>query len=151
MAPKQVPARDIVFEIETAVAATWAEVGGLTSVTPDYSANSAFADTTEFSSGGRYSGRPMQRGGTFAIDGKLKLDPTTGAQDPGQARVETLAKAVGEAGMGRIRFRYPMEDTWTIWSCYIELGNRGAGGTNDMGGWAATFTRDEDETTAAVA
>lgn len=149
MAAVKIPARDIIIEVESAVAATWVELEGLISATPDPAANEAATDTTDFDSNGLYSQMILQRGSSFAAEGHTKKDDTTGVQVTGQLRVQTVAKAVGQASIGRIRFRHPMDTSWVIWDCTMS-GGIGGGGTNDLTGWAATFVRCGDETTAAV-
>ena len=149
MALVKIPARDIIVEEETAVASTWAELEAMISATPDPTANEAAVDTTDFDSAGLYSQMILQRGSSFSVEAHTKKDDTTGAQAPGQLRVQTIAAGVGTASIGRVRFRHPMDTSWVIWDCTMS-GGIGGGGTNDLTGWACTFVRNGAETTAAV-
>lgn len=149
MTQKRVNARDIIVEVAAVDGTTFIEIAGLNSATLNPAENEETADTTNFASEGNYEQEVMQRGATVAVEGQLHKDDSTGAQDPGQARVEVLGAAVAEASVGKIRFRYPVDTSWKVWNCTVSLGEQG-GGNNDKTGWAATFTRSGPSTTVAV-
>lgn len=149
MAQRKVNARDIVFQVESSTPDTWLEIAGLTSATLNQGENEEVAETTDFDSNGAYEEDVMQRGASWGLEGQLELDDTTGVQDPGQARVESLAALVGAASHGRVRFRHPAQTTWKVWDATFKLGEQG-GGNNDKVSWAATITRSGASTTMAV-
>ena len=103
MATTKIPARDFTIEIDTAYPGTpaWTAIGGLNSLTPSPSTNRA--DTTDFDSNGVAEHLVMKRGLEFTIAGHHLEDALTGDRDPGQAAVETLARAVGLAALGSFR------------------------------------------------
>ncbi|GAA1994389.1 hypothetical protein GCM10009799_20620 [Nocardiopsis rhodophaea] len=148
----KVNARDIIIEASDGAATpTWAEIGGLTSVTVNASENEETADTTDFDSDGAYEQDIMQRGATLEMEGFLKKDDATGVLDPGQAQVTTNAgqDALGVASHAMYRFRYPVDDTWTVWDATTTVGEQG-GGNNDKTSFNATLTRSGRSTTEAV-
>lgn len=143
MAAEKYNARDCVFQIENPGApGTWVDIGagkdGIETFTVGRSSETT--DMTDFSSGGAEELQVMQRGKTLQLEGRRLKDAATGALDPGQALVETLGDAVGNASIGRIRFAAPGDTTYEVWSCTCELGDQG-GGNNDKVSWSATFTR----------
>lgn len=145
----KIPARDIIVAVADAGGTTWLEVAGLNSATVNRAENEVKTETTEFSDGGAYSERKMQTGASLALEGFLYKDSATGAGDPGQARIKTVAGLVGEASIGQVRFRHPMDAEWEVWNATFSQGPQG-GGNNDMTSWGATFVRDGQATTAAV-
>jgi hypothetical protein len=90
----------------------------------------------------------MQRGKTLKLAGFRLLDPDTGALDPGQALVETLAEAKSDDSLGSIRFAHESETDWEVWTATAELDDQG-GGNNDKVSWGVTFTKSGAATTAA--
>jgi len=144
----KINARDIIIQV--ADGTNWVPVGGLNSAVPNAGENEEVADTTTFDSKGNYEQEVVQRGATLELEGFLLKDPANGAQDPGQARVETLATQVGFASLGQIRFRHPMDTQWKVWTATFSLGELG-GGNNDKSAWAATITRSGASATAPVA
>lgn len=153
MTLRKVNARDIIIEAsDGADPATWAEIGGLTSVTINRSENEETADTTDFDSGGAYSQDIMQRGATIEMEGQLRKDDTDGTLDPGQSQCETNAAEdkVGTASHATYRFRYPTDTEWTVWEATTTLGEQG-GGTNEKATFNATLTRSGLSTSEAVA
>ncbi|MCO1575031.1 hypothetical protein M8C13_04560 [Crossiella sp. SN42] len=149
MAQTKILARDVIFQVETTTPNTWLAVSYLNSATLNPAENEEVGDATTFESAGQYEGVPMQRGAAFELEGLLSKDNITGVQDPGQARVEVLAAAVGYAGLARVRFRHPLDTEWQIWTALFSLGEQG-GGNNDLSTWGATITRSGAKTTAAV-
>lgn len=150
MTLRKVNARDIIIEVETDVADTWAGIRpGLTSATINKAENEEVADTTTYGSEGEYEQEVMQRGATMEVEARMLKDDTTGELDEGQARCEVLATKKGAESLGRIRFRHPMDTNWTIWTATVSVGEQG-GETNDKTSWNATFTKSGASTTAAV-
>lgn len=149
MAPIRVPARDLIIEVEDSTPNVWLELEGVKSGTVDKSANETLTETTDFHSGGHYSARKMQRGATLSLEADMLQDGETGARPPGQARVEEIAEQFGEASIGRVRFRHPLDTTWRVWRALLSVGGAG-GGNNDMTSWPVTITRDEAASSMAV-
>jgi hypothetical protein len=145
----KISARDIVIQVAEANGTTWTPVGGLNSAIPDLSQNEEVADTTTFESAGNYEQEIVQRGATLALVGFVLKDPATGAQDPGQARVEALATQIGAGSVGKVRFRHPMDTAWKVWNATFTLGEQG-GAHNDKVSWNVTATRSGASTTAPV-
>lgn len=145
MAYTKYNARDCVFQIESLNApGTFVNISHLETFTKGHSSETTA--TTDFDSQGMAEGQAMERAKTLQLEGKRRKDPDTGAIDPGQSIVETLADRVGEASLGRIRFAAPGDTTYEVWTCYAELGDQG-GGNNDKVSWAVTFTRSGASTT----
>lgn len=149
MAQKKINARDIIVEVAASDGTTFVEVAGLNSATLNPAENEETADTTTYASQGAYEQEVMQRGATIAVEGFLLKDDSTGAQDPGQARVEVLGVAVAEDSVGKARFRHPVDTNWKVWNCTVSLAESG-GANNDKSSWGATFTRSGLSTTVAV-
>lgn len=149
MTAQKIPARDIMVEVESSTPGTWAAISQLTSAMHKPGENEETADTTTFDSDGDYEQLVMQRGASMELEGFLRKDDATGAMDTGQARIAVLASQKGVASLGRMRFRHPMDEEWTIWSATFSTGDQG-GGTNDMTSWSATATKSGASTTAAV-
>lgn len=140
-------ARDCRFEIEDpAHADTWVPIAQLGINTFTKSRNSQSAETTTFGSDGDYEQQINQRGKTLGLQGFRLKDPDTGALDPGQALVETLAEGKGDGSLGVIRFAHKDDPTWQVWTCTAELGDEG-GDNNGKVSWAVTFTRSGADTT----
>jgi len=147
MAAEKYNARDCEFEIEdTGTPGTYVAIGGLNTFT--LGRDSEDFDTTTYGSGGYAESQIMQRSKNLKLEGFRLVDPTTGVLDPGQAAVEALAEAVGDASLGSFRFAAPGDTTWEIWTANCELGDQG-GGNNDKVSWSVTFTRSGPSTTAA--
>jgi hypothetical protein len=144
----QINARDWVFEVESATASTWVEIGGLTSFTLNPGENEEVAETATFQSGGQYEEQKMQRGATLELEGRY-IVTTSPTRDPGQLRVDALGALVGDESVGQVRFRHTSETNWTVWPATVTPGEVG-GETNEKTGWAATFTRSGAATVAAV-
>lgn len=150
MALRKVNARDIIIEVETEVADTWAGIRpGLTSATINKAENEEKSETTTYGSEGEYEEEVMQRGASMEVEALMLKDDATGALDEGQARCEVLATKKGAESLGRIRFRHPMDTNWTIWTATVSVGEQG-GGNNDKTSWSCTFTKSGASTTAAV-
>jgi hypothetical protein len=145
----KVNARDQIVQVAESDGTTWTEIANLNTIGFDRSANEETADTTTMDSDGAYEQEIMQRGAAFTLEGFQTKDRTTGAKDPGQARCETLADAIGYDSLGKLRFRHVMDTTWTIWNATFSVGEQG-GGTNDKSSWSCNVTRSGPATTAAV-
>lgn len=150
MAPVKIPARNLIFQVQAADGVTWLQIGGLTELQVDPSANSAKADVTTFDSGGNYEERIMQRGAMITLSGFRIQDSLTAVQDSGQARVDVLSVQTGENSLGSVRFRYGTADpTWKVWSCTVDPSAVG-GKTNDESSWGAKITRSGATTTTSA-
>lgn len=152
MTAVQIPARDIIIEVEDSTPGTWLGVENLKTATINRSENEETADLTNFNSEGAYEQWIMQRGASMALAGDEFKDDTTGALQPGRARVEALASedSVASDSHGRVRFRHPMSTSWRIWTATFSVAESG-GETNAVSSWAATITKSGKSTTAAVA
>lgn len=150
MTAQKIPARDIIVQVQDGEdPATWIQVTQLTSATRNPGENEETAETTTFDSQGEYEQYVMQRGATMELEGFLRKDSDTGVKDPGQLRIEQLAKLKGVESIGHLRFRHPMDVEWTKWDATFSQGEEG-GGTNDMTSWAATITKSGPSTTETV-
>ncbi|AHH94222.1 hypothetical protein GCM10010174_22970 [Kutzneria viridogrisea] len=146
----KINARDLVIQVAEADGKTWSQIGGLNSAVPNAGDNEEVVDTTTFDSGGYYEQEVVQRGATLGLEGYLLQDPSTTAQDPGQARVEFLATQVGPASLGKVRFRHTLDKAWRVWTATFSMGEQG-GGNNDKAAWKATIARSGQPTTEPVA
>ncbi|WP_067184625.1 phage tail tube protein [Microtetraspora niveoalba] len=144
MTQRKINARDIIVEVEdpTATPEPYRKIENLASVTVNLGENEETVDTTDYDSEGVYEQEIMQRGASMALEGQAKKDTTTGALQPGRARVEEMAGEdnVGYDSLGKIRFRHPMDEKWTNWNATFSLGEQG-GGPNDKVSWSATITK----------
>lgn len=150
MTATQINARDIVVEVQASDGTTWNEVKGFTTATFTPSANEEVSDRTTFDSDGVYEQVVMQRGAQMKLEGDRLMDPDTGVVDAGQARCEALALLTGTASLGKLRFHYPGDVNWTVWTGTFSSGDQG-GGNNDDVSWSMTVTRSGASTTTAVA
>lgn len=148
MVATPIPARDLTVQVEDAVPDTWLDIAGINSTAIDPSQNAEEADRTTYDSNGQYEGVIMQRGATLEVSGLRMKDTTTGAVDPGQARVDALAAQVADASLGRIRFAYTVDAEWKVWTATVTPGSR-SGNPNADRTWGATFRRSGPSTTMA--
>lgn len=149
MTVQKYDARGVEFQIEDPAApGTWVPIAPAGINTFTKSRSSANTDTTTYASGGDYEQQIMQRGRTLKLAGFRLIDPATGALDPGQALVETLADQKSDASLGSIRFAHTSETEWEVWTATAEMDDEG-GGNNDKVSWGVTFTRSGASTTAA--
>lgn len=133
-------ARDIDFQISDGDpdSPTWTDINGMNTFTK--SEDGKDTDTTTFSSEGEAESEIMERSKSMKWEGFRLLDASTGATDPGQALVETLAQQVGTASLGQVRWASPGDTTWEVWTCNATMGDVG-GGNNDKTSWSVTVTR----------
>lgn len=115
MAYQPLPARSTIVQVLQADGTTWTEIEGVESVDIDLSANEVMADKGTYGHDGHASNIKMQVGAALAISYQKYVDSVTGAQAPGQARVQTLAEAVAWAGLGQIRLRDELDTNWRRW------------------------------------
>lgn len=142
-------ARDVVFQIEDPDNTdVWVEISRQAVSTFTKGTTEETTDTTVFGSEGDSESQKMQLGKTLSLQGFRLMDPATGALDPGQALVETLADRKGEDSLGRMRFAHKDEPTWRVWTAHVTLGDEG-GGNNAKTSWSATFTRSGADSTVA--
>ncbi|MEV7268404.1 hypothetical protein AB0N38_33095 [Micromonospora aurantiaca] len=152
MTLRRVNARDLIFEVSdmaTPGPPVWAGIGGMTEAEVDPSANEETEDTTDFDSEGNYSQEVMQRGASLKLTGRILMDDVTGVRDPGQVLVNLHATKVGPDSQVDVRFRYPWETSWSLWTATVTRGAEG-GGTNNKTGLEYTFTRCGAPESAAV-
>lgn len=140
MAKVKTPARQWSFEVESAVANTWVEVGGIVSIGWDRTKTEE--DTADFQTDGWAESMVLERGRSFSLEGRYLTDVTTGAtlgdRDAGQLRMETLSALIGPAAEGRVRITDPAGDTYihrATMDAGPTIGNKGA-----ISGWSASVT-----------
>jgi len=126
-------ARDLVCEVKDGV--TFLHVGGLESLS--HLPSTERADTTDFDSNGRGEHIPSQRGDQWTLAGFALEDVGTGDKDPGQLRIEDLAKLTGLSSMGTFRLTSPGGNTETF-DGSAEL-TKPSGGHNDAAKWGVTI------------
>lgn len=146
MALRKRLARGFVVEIESAVANTWVQIGGLRNIDVGSSKNDA--DTTDFNSNGNEEHVPASRGKSLTIEAifmehdAVQAGPPAvaiGDRDPGQARCEVLDALVGDAGLANVRYKTPSLKTKTFLAS-VDVSGPG-GGNNDPAAWRCAFTR----------
>lgn len=134
------------FEIEDpANEGTYTAIKGINTHT--VSRSSQTTDTTTYASDGDAEQQIMQRGLSLKLGGFRLVDQSTGALDPGQALVETLASQKSDDSLGKIRFAGPGATSWTVWTATAELDDEG-GDNNAKESWGVTFTRSGASSTA---
>lgn len=139
-------ARGFVFEVESAVANTWIQIGGVNSF--EVGRDKESADTTDFASAGNAEHLPAQRSGALTVEGFFLEDLVSapaGARDPGQERCEVLSDLVGVGGVGRARYKTPANKI-KHFSCSVNVTGPG-GSNNDAASWSAEFERSGAVTT----
>lgn len=138
----QINARDLIFEASDMATPTpvWTELGGHTEAAVNYAENEVAEDTTTADDAGKYRQEIMQRGAKLSIKGKALADSTTGAREPGQARLNAHAELLGTASQVDVRMRYPTETQWVKWSATVSRGEEG-GGHNAKTGFAYDIVR----------
>lgn len=139
MANTKINARDWTFEINDGdeLEPTLIEIAGVNSMTLGRASEER--ETTDFDSDGQRESIPMQRHRTVALEGDVIEDDTTGALEPGQARLEALAALVGESGRAEFVATSPGGRTFTqqVW---VDPGDQG-GGNNDGTSFSYTLVR----------
>jgi hypothetical protein len=146
MATSKIEARGWLYQVPIGSGPTWTTIKGITSFTPNPGDKVQATETTDFDSQGQYEEVILQRGGSLKLEGTRRRDPATGAADPGQAYLDTLAQGLLDSSVGQIRFRHRTETLWRVWSITATAGEEG-GGTNDMSKWSMNITRTGAETT----
>lgn len=146
MAAVKYDARAVVFQILDTSSGLYVAIGGIDTFTKGRSSKNT--DTTTFSSVGMSEQEIMERTETMKLEGFRLKDLSSGALDPGQLLVETLAEQVGDASVSTFRFASPGDTTYKVWQATAEMGDEG-GGNNDKVGWATTLTRSGPSSTAA--
>ncbi|MFJ9816159.1 phage tail tube protein [Streptomyces sp. NPDC101151] len=150
---RPIDARRWLFEVLDVTAPTekWLPIAGLTSFKHNPGENEETAETVAFDSDGYFEQDIMQRGATIEIEGQYRIDKATGAQDPGQAYIDTVwAYRLGIDSRNTVRWRHQTQTAWVVWDATVTPGEQG-GETNDKTSWSASFTRCGKPTTAPVA
>jgi hypothetical protein len=124
----------------------WTPIKSLNSWAHSPSTNQT--DTTDFDDDGRLSHLVASRGDEFTLTGSYLEDIDTGARDPGQEAVETLAAQVGNDCLKQFKLTSPGGITKTFMAsaeCTI-----GGGGNDDKSAWEAKLTVSGAITTATT-
>lgn len=152
MAQETVPARLMVIQVESSTPGSYLEVGFLNSVSYNPADREEFTDRTTYQDAGRPRQRKMQGSESLTLEGLKGRDGQTWVSDPGQLRIQTLAKALGNSGVGKVRWRDASDvSTWEVWpQATFSLAEQ-SGGNNDMRTWGCTIFLDGEATTEAVA
>jgi hypothetical protein len=150
MPTRKINARDLIMQVQAADGVTWLAVGGLNKIAPKPDDSEETVDTTTYDSQGSAESEIMQRGFALDFEGFQLQDPVTGAQDPGQARCEALAKLTGYSSLGSIRFRNPADSLWKVWAAATFSVGENGGGNNDKSSWKCTVTRSGPTTTTSA-
>lgn len=151
MTQRKVPARDLIVQVSDGAASpTWFGIAALKVLTLDPGAQEQSTETTTADSAGAYEELKMQRGASLKLEGFLHKDHLTGAQDPGQARVEVIGVGLAYASLGAFRFRHPADTVWRVWNtATVSLGEQG-GDNNAVTSWKVTVMRSGASTTVAA-
>lgn len=131
----KVMARDVTFEILTTAPNTYTPIKGINTITLAPTTNRSA--TTDYEDGGRLAHIVASRGMTFTLEGFRMEDESGGDRDPGQAAVEVLAAAVGNASIGSFRITSPGGEVWTF-NGSAEVTPLG-GGNDDPSAWQAVI------------
>ena len=108
MGLEKVLMRDVMAEINTGTVAVpnWVEILGINNI--ERKSEAEKKDVADNKSGGNKDSRVTARGETWTLRGDRWEDPVTGARDPGQEAVETLAEAKGYSdSVKQFRFTSP--------------------------------------------
>lgn len=135
MATQPVLAREWIFEVEGSTTGTWIEIKGVKQFSPGEEATRV--NTDDFSTDGWETHLVAARKATLELEGQIYEDPTTGDRDPGQERVEELARKIGSDSHGSFRVTSPGGNTKTFTASATV--NSGGGGVNDVGAWKASL------------
>src|SRR4051794_4877263 len=151
MSQRPIDARGWLYQVESAPE-TWLDIGHINSFKFNPGENEETAETTHFGSDGNYEEDVMQRGASLALEGQHAVDSVTGAQDPGQAYIDTVwMPRLGVDSHNRIRFRHESQTLkWAVWDATMSPGEKG-GGNNDKSTWSCTFRRSGAPSTMDVA
>jgi len=95
------------------------------------------ADVTDFESNGRNEHVVASRGTTITLEGYFMEDVSTGARDPGQEAVETLAGLVGPTSIAAFTLTTPGGTTW-VFNASADVEGPG-GDTNAAASWKCTL------------
>lgn len=149
---RPISARDWIFEVldepNSTTVDTYLPIEKVNSWTLNRSENEETADTTVNESDGHYEQDVMQRGATIQLTGLYSA--AGGAQDPGQAYVDTMwTTGTGEASRNKFRYRHKDQTEWTVWEATASPGEVG-GEHNAKTSWGVTITRCGPATTEAV-
>lgn len=131
----KVLARDTLIEILTTAPSTYTQIKGINSI--GLSPQTNRADTTDFDDDGDLAHIVASRGLQMTLEGFRMEDESGGDRDPGQAAVETLAEAKGNASIGTFRITSPGGEVWTF-NASAEVTPMG-GGNDDPSAWSATL------------
>lgn len=134
----KIPARDWTFEVLDGDDTTWLEILGLTSFSPGSTKNDT--DATTFDSAGWLEHQTMSRSGALTLEGFRLEDTGTGAQDPGQKRVEDVSRLIGATSLNSFRVTSPGGNVYSF-SASVDMNPLGTegGGNDDFSGFRAAL------------
>ena len=135
MAVEKILARG--WTIEAYDISSYTSIGGIN--TFSLSSGKESATITDFDSIGNAEHIPAERTKSVTAEGFYEEDDT-GTRDAGQEVVETLAEAVGTAGVGTLHIASP-DGGYEVWlNGSVNLSDVG-GGNNDPTSWGFEFER----------
>lgn len=132
-------ARDGEFEVAPAAGSggpAFIPIGGVKECSQ--SPKTVQAETTDYDSGGHPEHLVAERGVEFGLKGHHLEDVANGQRDPGQARMEVLAAAMGLASIGTFRWTSPGGNIDTF-DGSVEVTGPG-GDNNAIASWEAKIT-----------
>jgi len=136
MALRKILAREMTIEVEDVTPGSWLSIGGIRTLQP--ASSKSDADTGDFDSEGWAEHIVAERGATLTLNGQYLEDPEDGDRDPGQERVEALARLIGADSLGTFRISTPGGLVRTF-EASVSVEGPG-GGQNDASVWNATLT-----------
>lgn len=137
MSVRKVLARDLLVEVLTAAPSTYTQVKGLNTI--GFSPSTNRADTTDFDDDGNLAHVVASRGLVINLEGFRLEDESGGDRDPGQAKCEELADAMGNASIGTFRLTSQGGEVWTF-SGSVEVVANG-GGNDDPAAWTCNIEK----------
>ena len=104
MAAEPTLAREYTLELNTGTEAVpaWTAIAGITGITPGQTTQRT--DDTDFDGDGWEAHTVVMRGRSLSVSLNYKEDPSTGAEDPGQAALIALGDASGPSGKKQFRY-----------------------------------------------
>jgi hypothetical protein len=148
---RPLPARTTILQVLEADGTTWTEIEGVNLIGTDPSANEVMVDKGTYGHDGHASNIKTQVGATISVDYLKYVDSVTGAQAPGQLRLQTLAEALLWDGIGQVRIRDELDTVWKRWPEATFSSGMITGDKNALRAGGFTISRNLPSVTEAVA